>query len=82
MGHMNNTEYPDMLCDFLPDPSQGLVTRISIDFRREAPLGAEMTILRAEEMAEAALRRFYFESRIGGECGVRAMIELSKENDE
>lgn len=80
MGHMNNTNYPDMLCDFLPEPGEGFVRRVSIGFQREAVLGADMEIRRAEEKTEdAALSRFYFETRIGEETGIQAMIELARE---
>ncbi len=83
MGHMNNTEYPDMLCDFLPAPEQGLAARVSISFMREAPLGSELVILRAEEKTgDTALRRFYFETRMGEEIGVQAMIELSETKED
>ncbi len=80
MGHMNNTNYPDMLCDFLPEPGEGFVRRVSISFQREAALGAEIEIRRAEEpTGEQGLSRFYFETKIGEETGIQAMIELSRE---
>ncbi len=83
MGHMNNTYYPDMLCDFLPEPGKGELRRISISFRREAPRGAEISILRAEaQTGEAGLRRFYFRTMCDGEVGIEAMLELSYEEGE
>ena len=77
MRHMNNTNYPDMLCDFLPHPGEGFVRRISISFQREAPLGAEIEVRRGREKTEdPMLSRFYFETKVNGETGVQAMIEL------
>lgn len=46
--HMNNTHYPDMLCDFLPDMQGKYVSDIAISFIKEAPLGATLDVLRAE----------------------------------
>ena len=77
IGHMNNTNYPDMLCDFLPNPGEGRVSRVSISFQREAPLTSTIVIRRGEEKTEdERLRRFYFETEVGGQIGVQAMIEV------
>lgn len=35
-GHMNNTHYPDMLCDFVPDMCQNRVTGMLLSYRKEA----------------------------------------------
>lgn len=52
--HMNNTNYADMLCSFLP-PAHGRhaldgrrVTSFSITYAAEAPLGGELAIYHAE----------------------------------
>ena len=44
--HMNNTRYPDMICDFLPDMTGKRLTKMSLGYVREAPLGAELTVMR------------------------------------
>ncbi len=37
--HMNNTRYPDMLCDFLPDMEGRFVSSLSLSYLREAAFG-------------------------------------------
>ncbi len=37
--HMNNTNYPDMFCDFISDMSGKRVISMSISYAHEAPLG-------------------------------------------
>lgn len=47
-GHMNNTRYPDMVCDYLPE---GVVPRIHtmhLEFAREAVFGSTLRVLRGE----------------------------------
>ncbi len=46
-GHMNNTHYPNMLCDFTPEITQKAVTEITMSFLREATYGHTLKILRA-----------------------------------
>ncbi len=50
--HMNNTHYPDMLCDFLSemtDESQAYtVSSLSLSYLKESHLGAALTITRSE----------------------------------
>ena len=46
-GHMNNARYPDMVCDFLPDPAAVRVTGLSLSYVKEAPYGSVLTIARA-----------------------------------
>ncbi len=45
--HMNNTRYPDMICDFLPDMAGRWVTSLSLSYLREGAYGDELTVLRA-----------------------------------
>ena len=46
--HMNNTRYPDMICDFLPGMADGRrVTSMSLSFVKEAALGDTLTVHRA-----------------------------------
>ena len=51
--HMNNTKYPDMICDFLPDMTGMRVGTLSLSYVREAAYGDELTVCRtAVEGAE------------------------------
>ena len=47
-GHMNNTNYVDMLCDYIPELTVGThrVTAMRIHFSKEAPLGETIDIKR------------------------------------
>ena len=45
--HMNNTKYPDMICDFLPSMDGKWVTSLSLSYLREAAFGDTLTIRRA-----------------------------------
>lgn len=47
-GHMNNTNYPDMLCDFVPDISRRRVTAMTLSFLNEASFEHTLTVLRAQ----------------------------------
>lgn len=38
-GHMNNTKYPDMLCDFLSPEERRSIKEMTLSFLREATLG-------------------------------------------
>ena len=45
-GHMNNTKYPDMLCDFLPDVTRERVMGLSLSYLHEAAFGKELDVYR------------------------------------
>ena len=44
-GHMNNTRYPDMLCDFLPIESLGRIRGMTLSYLHEAAFGDTVTLL-------------------------------------
>lgn len=46
--HMNNTNYPDMFCDFIPDMENKRVIAMSISYAHEAPLGELLKVYTAE----------------------------------
>ena len=46
--HMNNTRYPDMLCDFLPFDRLGDIKGMTLSYVREAAFGDTLTVERAE----------------------------------
>lgn len=56
--HMNNTRYPNMLCDFLPDMNGKRLSALSMTYLREAPLGAELTVLRTKPCSDDATGEF------------------------
>ncbi len=48
-GHMNNTHYPDMLCDFTPDILDKKVIGFSMSFLHEASYGHTLAVYRSEK---------------------------------
>ncbi len=46
--HMNNTKYPDMLCDFLPDPLGTRIVGFTLSYNHEAAYGDTLTVSRAD----------------------------------
>ena len=47
--HMNNTKYPDMICDFLPDMQGKWVKGMSLFYMNEATFGDVVTVQRVAE---------------------------------
>ena len=47
-GHMNNTRYPDMLCDFLPDVFAKRVLGFTLSYLHEATFGHTLKVGRAK----------------------------------
>ena len=47
--HMNNTRYPDMLCDYLPIEEVERICSVSLSYLNEATFGKTVTILRARK---------------------------------
>lgn len=45
-GHMNNTRYPDMLCDFIPEMRESRVTGMVLSYRKEAAFGHVLRVFR------------------------------------
>ena len=75
-NHMNNTRYPDMLCDFIPEIDALHITNIQLHYVSEAPLGETITITRAVT-EENGLPVFWFETlREDGKCNIRARIDV------
>ena len=74
--HMNNTKYPDMLADFLPDPPGLRITGLSLSYLREAAFGDTLSV----ERAEGADGIFYFRTRKGSEICLDAMVRTARRN--
>ena len=70
--HMNNTRYPDMLCDFMPDMMGKRMSRVTMSFVREAALGHTLDVYRAERDGV-----YYFRTCDGGAVCLEAEVELT-----
>ena len=68
--HMNNTNYPDMLCDFIPDIESRRVLDIGITFAAEARRGEVLKVY----MAENDGQYFFRTVRGDGAVNVEATI--------
>ena len=55
--HMNNTKYPDMLCDFMPIDKVENISEMTLEFLRESALGDTLEFVCAEENND-----FYFKT--------------------
>lgn len=71
--HMNNTNYPDMLCDFIGDMSGRRVTSLSINFLAEAALSETIKI----SMANNGDIYYFRTQKENGAVGIEAMLGLS-----
>ena len=78
-GHMNNTNYVDMLCDYIPELEAGThrVPVMRIHFSTEAPLGETIEIKRLRTPDYKYLFRTF---RSDGELNVEAEFTLEKLN--
>ena len=69
-GHMNNARYPDMVCDFLPDPAGVRVTGLSLSYVKEAPYGSLLTV----ERADCGGGAYHFRARCGEAVCLDALV--------
>lgn len=74
--HVNNTGYPNLLCDFLPDPAAGELLGMSINYRNEAKLGETVEVLYGEETTPEGNRRCWFRTLAGEKINVEAMMDF------
>ena len=69
-GHMNNTNYPDMLCNCIPNMKQLRVKSVGINYSSEAALNEELKIYMSKIDG-----KFYFRTvRSDGKTNVEAEI--------
>lgn len=77
--HMNNTHYPDMLCDFLEEMTGEIpyfVSGMSLSYIKESHLGATLTVTRGEMQENGTIDvRTLNES---GETCLEAVVKLEK----
>ena len=78
--HMNNTRYPDMICDYLCEMTDKenprRVAALSLSFLKESPLGGVLTVTRGEADDDGRI-----EIRTVGELGdacLEAVVKLTK----
>jgi acyl-CoA thioesterase FadM len=65
--HMNNTNYPRVFCDFLPDMTGKRIKEFSINYLNEARLGVTFAVFRAEVDGAWFFRTELPDGRIGSE---------------
>ena len=70
--HMNNTNYPDMLCDFIPDAVNKRMLNISISFAGEAKLGETLKVY----MNHSDDQYFFRTVRADGSVNVEAVLMI------
>ena len=76
-GHINNTHYPDLLCNYLPAGETRRVQDVEINFLGEAPLGDSLTIYRAEDLEHD--ERYLFRTlRADGSPNIEAVVTLTE----
>ncbi len=73
-GHMNNTNYPDMLCDYIPGIENKRVKSFSIGYLHEAPLGEMLRVLHGAEGDRHYLRTL----RSDGSVNAEAIVETEE----
>lgn len=72
--HMNNTNYPDVLCDFLPSMDGKRVIKMAICFQHEAPLGEIFKVYTTKDLGDG---KYQIKTiRRDGKVGVEAEIYL------
>lgn len=76
-GHMNNTNYVDMLCDYIPELTAGThrVTAMRIHFSKEAPLGETIEIKRLRTPDDKYIFRTFRED---GDVNVEAEFTMEE----
>ncbi len=75
--HMNNTNYPDMFYSLIPGVEKCYVKDMSITYKAEAALGAELCIHRSEPVTnEDGSITYYFRSYIGETVNAEAMMTI------
>ena len=78
--HMNNTHYPDMICDFLCEMTDSenayRVAQMSLSYVKESALGATLTVTRSEMGEDGTV--FVRTLNESGETCLEAVVRLDK----
>lgn len=74
--HMNNTNYPNMICDYIPLINEREITSINLRFMAEGTLGEDLEIYMAkgEKLDSRAKEMYYFFTKINGRTNIEAEI--------
>jgi acyl-CoA thioesterase FadM len=67
-GHMNNTNYPDLFFNCLPNPESKLVKSLAISFVNEAKIGDNLRIYMAKSDGKYFMRSLHEDSRVNAEA--------------
>jgi len=78
-GHMNNTNYPNMLWDYIPGIERKEVTSVNVRFMKEARLGSDLEIFMAQAEPSfggdpRAEEKYVFRSTAGGRTNVEMVF--------
>ena len=75
--HMNNTRYPDLLLDHLPQHDGRTFAEFSIHYKNEAPQGESLTVCRSAGEETDNGERIYFRTlRSDGSVNIEAQVLL------
>ena len=77
-GHMNNTNYPDMLCDFVPEIEKYRATAMTLSFLNEASFGHTLSVLIGRQDAGYYFRTVDCED---GKTCLDALVTLENINE-
>lgn len=71
-GHMNNTNYPDMLLNAMPNPENKLIKSIAISYQNEARTGDYLKIYLGKTDGKYYMRSVHEDGRINVEAEIIA----------
>lgn len=75
-GHMNNTNYPNMLYDNISETDSSKINSMCIYYANEAPLGSTIEITKAQK-TEGENTEHYFRTKIGDTVNIEAIVNTS-----
>ncbi len=78
--HINNTNYPDILCSFLPDMKNKRVSQLSVNYCHEAAIGDTLGVYSAVEADTGAV--LFRTLRPDGQTNVEARLCLCSISEE
>lgn len=66
--HVNNTNYPDMMSNYIPGIENKKVCAFTVSYIHEAPLGAELSVLHCEEEGVQYIRTLRPDGTVNAEA--------------
>ncbi len=76
-GHMNNTYYPDILVNFIPEIEKYAMKGMTLQYMSEAKLGAKLDVYVSEPIFENGTK-IYLRTIVGDKTNVAAEFDLIK----